>query len=202
MSNNNPKKTKIQSNVQSENNIQRNHNQTKFANIHVNKDNSLSLETLFAPKQRQESFSQDFIGRKRSVPLFAPMNASMDTLKQQQILDFSESTITNHVLWRTGINVQEVMTKFKNFIYDFKLIQKNGLEQKGYYLNQLTEIKNTNKFIFNIDAFHINNYDVNFYRQLINYPAKMIPIMESTLNEIYQEIHKTSCLFYNSRSYM
>ena len=104
---------------ESESQIKPNQNTLKFSDIPVNNDDSKSLETLFLPQQSSENFPRGFIGGKQSVPLFTPQNPSSDTMRQQ-IPGSSESTVTNQVFWGTNVNVQEVMTKFKQFLNEFR----------------------------------------------------------------------------------
>ena len=161
-----------------------NQNSIKFSDIPINNDDSKSLEVLFLPQQSSENFPRGFIGGKQSVPLFTPQNASSDTLKQQ-ILGSSESTVTNQVFWGTNVSVQEVITKFKQFLNEFKL---STLSNERYYLKMLQEIKNTKVYILNIDSEHINKFDEMLYWQLINFPTEMIPMMDSTVTEVYRDL--------------
>ena len=169
---------------ESDSQIKHSQNSIKFSDIPVNNEESKSLDILFLPQQSSENFPRGFIGGKQSVPLFTPMNASSDTLKQQ-ILGSSESTVTNQVFWGTNVSVQEVMTKFKAFLNEFKL---STLSNERYYLKMLQEIKNTKVYILNIDSEHINKFDEMLYWQLINFPTEMIPMMDSTVTEVYKDL--------------
>ena len=166
--------------------IRPNPNTLKFSDIPVNNEESKSLETLFLPQQSSENFPRGFIGGKQSVPLFTPQNPSSDTMRQQ-FPGSSESTITNQVFWGTNVNLQEVMTKFRNFMNEFKLGDGAG---ERYYLKMLQEIKNTKVYILNIDSEHINKYDEMLYWQMINFPTEMIPMMDSTVTEVYKDLIK------------
>ena len=112
----NPSQSKSRQNEDSK--IRPNANQLKFSDIPVNNEDSKSLETLFLPQQSSENFPRGFIGGKQSVPLFTPVNPSSDTMRQQ-FPGSSESTVTNQVFWGTNVNVQEVMSKFRNFLNEF-----------------------------------------------------------------------------------
>ena len=169
---------------ESESKIKHTQNSIKFSDIPVGEAESKSLDILFLPQQSSENFTRGFIGGKQSVPLFTPLNASSDTLKQQ-ILGSSESTVTNQVFWGTNVNVQEVMTKFKQFLNEFKLSTLSG---ERYYLKMLQEIKNTKVYILNIDSEHINKFDEMLYWQMINFPTEMIPMMDSTVTEVYKDL--------------
>ncbi len=178
----NPPQSKQKKELESQ--IKPSQNSIKFSDIPINNDDSKSLEVLFLPQQSSENFPRGFIGGKQSVPLFTPQNASSDTLKQQ-ILGSSESTVTNQVFWGTNVSVQEVITKFKQFLNEFKL---STLSNERYYLKMLQEIKNTKVYILNIDSEHINKFDEMLYWQLINFPTEMIPMMDSTVTEVYRDL--------------
>ena len=169
--------------------IRPNPNTLKFSDIPVNNEDSKSLETLFLPQQSSENFPRGFIGGKQSVPLFTPQNPSSDTMRQQ-FPGSSESTVTNQVFWGTNVNVQEVMSKFRNFLNEFKLGDGKDIAGERYYLKMLQEIKNTKVYILNIDSEHINKYDEMLYWQMINFPTEMIPMMDSTVTEVYKELIK------------
>ena len=198
MSNNQDKNKQEKSNLsqskpkkESESQIKPNQNSLKFSDIPINNDDSKSLESLFMPQQSSENFPRGFIGGKQSVPLFTPQNPSSDTMKQQ-IPGSSESTVTNQVFWGTNVNVQEVMTKFKQFLNEFKIndLKDTSISGERYYLKMLQEIKNTKVYILNIDSEHINKYDEMLYWQLINFPTEMIPMMDSTVTEVYRDLIK------------
>ena len=183
----NPSQSKSRQNEDSK--IRPNANQLKFSDIPVNNEDSKSLETLFLPQQSSENFPRGFIGGKQSVPLFTPVNPSSDTMRQQ-FPGSSESTVTNQVFWGTNVNVQEVMSKFRNFLNEFKLGESKEMAGERYYLKMLQEIKNTKVYILNIDSEHINKYDEMLYWQMINFPTEMIPMMDSTVTEVYKELIK------------
>jgi DNA replication licensing factor MCM4 len=50
------------------------------------------------------------------------------------------------------------------------------------------EIKDTEIFILNVDASHINSFDKGLYLQLINFPSEMIPIMDNVANYLFNEL--------------
>jgi hypothetical protein len=184
---NNPSQSKSRQSDDSK--IRPNANTLKFSDIPVNNEDSKSLETLFLPQQSSENFPRGFIGGKQSVPLFTPQNPSSDTMRQQ-FPGSSESTVTNQVFWGTNVNVQEVMSKFRNFLNEFKLGESKEMAGERYYLKMLQEIKNTKVYILNIDSEHINKYDEMLYWQMINFPTEMIPMMDSTVTEVYKELIK------------
>ena len=184
-----PNQSQSKSRQNEDSKIRPNANTLKFSDIPVNNEDSKSLETLFLPQQSSENFPRGFIGGKQSVPLFTQVNPSSDTMRQQ-FPGSSESTVTNQVFWGTNVNVQEVMSKFRNFLNEFKLGESKEMAGERYYLKMLQEIKNTKVYILNIDSEHINKYDEMLYWQMINFPTEMIPMMDSTVTEVYKELIK------------
>ena len=80
------------------------------------------------------------------------------------------------------------MSKFRNFLNEFKLGDGKEIAGERYYLKMLQEIKNTKVYILNIDNEYINKYDEMLYWQMINFPTEMIPMMDSTVSEVYKEL--------------
>lgn len=158
----------------------------KFENIPSNPDSSNSAESVFNPNPSSEFPHRGFIGGRTPIPMFTQHQQSSDTIKNQQP-GSSESTTNQQIFWGTNIVVKDVKDKFKNFIYHYKVKYTNGVEDY-YYLTMINQIKKTKIYILNIDGKHIFNYDEMMYWQLLNYPTEMIPIMDSVVTEIYQEI--------------
>lgn len=103
----------------------------------------------------------------------------------------SENIQSTQMLWGTNINLNEISSRVRNFLVNFKLQEDNS--GVTYYIRQLGEIKETEIFILNVDGNHINTFDRSLYLTLVNYPTEMIPIMDIVANQVYAE-----CLSNNS----
>ena len=145
-----------------------------------------SEESLFNPHLSSENYQRGFIGSRQAVPLFTQQLNSVSSL-HPQIPQSSESTTNVQVFWGTSINVSDVKEKFRSFLYYFKIKDEKGKE-KAYYLDLLNEIKNTRIFFLNIDSEHIQKYDQRFYWHLIQYPTEMIPLMDTTVTEVFNNL--------------
>jgi len=64
----------------------------------------------------------------------------------------------------TNINVKEVMSRFRNFLNEFKLNGNKDMAGEHYYLRLLQEIKNTKVYFLNVFYPKINNLGVKINR--------------------------------------
>ena len=69
---------------------------------------------------------------------------------KNQFLESSESTVINQVFWGTNVNVKEVMSRFRNFLNEFKLNDNTDMAGEYYYVRLLQEIKNTKVYKGNL----------------------------------------------------
>jgi DNA replication licensing factor MCM4 len=94
----------------------------------------------------------------------------------------SENNQTNQILWGTNINLQDITTKMRTFLTQFK--EGEAL----IYVDQLLEIKETEINILNLDGSHINKFDHVLYCQFTNFPTEMIPLMDTVANQVFFEL--------------
>ena len=68
----------------------------------------------------------------------------------------------------------------RNFINTYTIVSDDveDFTQAPYYVEQLKQIKDTEIYMLDIDCDHIFQYDAGFYRQIVNYPADVIPIFD------------------------
>ena len=105
------------------------------------------------------------------------------------------STETNQITYLTNVNIYDVQKSFKDFLVGFKVNklgeivkESNFSEEFRYlYIDKLKEINDTGYTSLNINGKHINSFDPNLYRQLVNFPTEIIPIMDKVVNEVYNE---------------
>jgi DNA replication licensing factor MCM4 len=105
------------------------------------------------------------------------------------------STEINQMNYLTNINIYECQKSFKDFLVGFKVNKKGDIvketnfseEFKYLYIEKLKEINETSYPSMNINGKHINSYDPNLYKQLVNFPTEIIPIMDKVVNEVYNE---------------
>ena len=68
----------------------------------------------------------------------------------------------------------------RNFINTYTIVSDDveDFTQAPYYVEQLKQIKDTEIYMLDIDCDHIFQYDAGLYRQIVNYPADVIPIFD------------------------
>ena len=97
----------------------------------------------------------------------------------------------------TNIVVTEVISVFKQFLYDFKAEEKSGdMEEEGLetYILKITQLIHENKSCLNLDCADLRSFPTteSLYNQLVNFPSKVIPIFDYVVNEVAQEISEGS----------
>ncbi|RUS13090.1 hypothetical protein BC937DRAFT_86363 [Endogone sp. FLAS-F59071] len=102
------------------------------------------------------------------------------------------------VIWGTTINIQEVMTVFKQFIMGFKLQHRKrdtgeditDIDREPFYPKLLNQIKEAEEYNMNLDCRNLLAYKLTqkLYHQLVRYPQEIIPLMDLTLTEAFLDI--------------
>ena len=80
--------------------------------------------------------------------------------------------------------------RFKKFLLTFKLENMCPEDHPGmnpdepFYFQKLIAIEYVrNNLFFNLDSAHLKEFDAQLYRQLVNYPSELIPILDMATNE-------------------
>ncbi|PIO77305.1 MCM2/3/5 family protein [Teladorsagia circumcincta] len=104
-------------------------------------------------------------------------------------------------IWGTRICVVDVQRAFRGFITEFKVSALDEDENMlmlpstrqavdttiPYYMERLFEIDQTDCPYLNMNLAHVKAYSEPLYRKIVAYPADVIPYLDMTVNEIYQE---------------
>ncbi|KAK6726790.1 hypothetical protein RB195_004852 [Necator americanus] len=104
-------------------------------------------------------------------------------------------------IWGTRICVVDVQRAFRGFITEFKVSALDEDENMlmlpstrqavdttiPYYMERLFEIDQTDSSFLNLNLAHVKSYSEPLYRKIVAYPADVIPYLDMTVNEIYQE---------------
>ncbi|XP_038070017.1 DNA replication licensing factor mcm4-A-like [Patiria miniata] len=102
------------------------------------------------------------------------------------------------VIWGTNVVVSEAKSKFTRFIQRF--IDPEAEEAEGIdpneplYLQKLDEINTLELPFLNINCQHLNQFDVDLYRQLVCYPQEVIPTFDMAVNEMFFERYPDTTL--------
>jgi len=98
------------------------------------------------------------------------------------------------VIWGTNVQLNDCKRKFKKFIESFQDPETaddeefEGLDHnKPYYRQRLDDITRNLIPFLNVNAGHLQKFDEELYRQLVQYPQEVIPICDMAVNEIFFE---------------
>ena len=96
------------------------------------------------------------------------------------------------VIWGTNVQIVDCKKKFTRFIQTFmdqELAEDEEFEgldhSRPYYEQRLHEIAVTLKPFLNINAGHLAKQEEELYKQLVQYPQEVIPILDMAVNELF-----------------
>ncbi|KAJ1966206.1 MCM DNA helicase complex subunit [Dipsacomyces acuminosporus] len=100
-------------------------------------------------------------------------------------------------IWGTIVHVREVMSTFKDFLLHFTPAHRPPAENtlsatelnEPVYPQLLSRMHDSEIFQLNLDAQNLRAYPPaqSLYKQLVNYPEEVVPIMDYVLTELYME---------------
>ncbi|KAJ1948903.1 MCM DNA helicase complex subunit [Linderina macrospora] len=100
-------------------------------------------------------------------------------------------------IWGTIVHVREVMTTFKDFLLHFTPAHRppnpdtltESEHTEAVYPQLLQRMHDSEIFQLNLDAQNLRAYAPaqGLYRQLVNYPEEVVPIMDYVLTELFLE---------------
>ncbi|KFM57235.1 DNA replication licensing factor mcm4-A, partial [Stegodyphus mimosarum] len=105
------------------------------------------------------------------------------------------------VIWGTDVVVSQCKDKFRQFISEYvdmnievdEMMENIDLE-RPYYTQKLEEIYTLEEPFLNVNCAHLNSFDADLYRQLVQYPQEVIPTLDMAVNELYFELYPESQL--------
>ncbi|XP_067652856.1 DNA replication licensing factor mcm4-A-like [Haliotis asinina] len=105
------------------------------------------------------------------------------------------------VIWGTDVDIEQCKDKFKRFITKYIDHDVADDEQfagmdinEPYYLQRLAEINAIGEPFLNINSKHLQEFDAEIYRQLVNYPQEVIPTFDMAVNEMFFEKYPDAVL--------
>ena len=57
-----------------------------------------------------------------------------------------------------------------------------------YYIQKLKEVRDLDLNVLDIDCDHLFQFDQGLYRQIVDYPADIIPIFDLVVTQLYKEL--------------
>ncbi|KAI9038625.1 MCM DNA helicase complex subunit MCM4 [Aspergillus affinis] len=111
---------------------------------------------------------------------------------------------SSRVIWGTNISLQDSMSAFKNFIYNFatkyRLWAEGATEdetrlmgdtaEEKEYINTLNTMRQLGVRILTLDTKNLKSYPstLKLWHQLHAYPAEIIPLMDQTIKDVMVEL--------------
>lgn len=122
--------------------------------------------------------------------------------------DTSEAEVlgggSSRVIWGTNISIQDSMSAFKNFLYNFatkyRLWAEGATEDETRrmgdtaedkeYINTLNTMRQLGVTSLNLDAKNLKSYPstLKLWHQLHAYPQEIIPLMDQTIKDVMVEL--------------
>ncbi|KAI1311294.1 hypothetical protein EDD11_003507 [Mortierella claussenii] len=106
------------------------------------------------------------------------------------------------VVWGTAVEINDVIALFKDFLEHFKqkhrMVKENPLietitqsQNSPFYPQLIDQMARTNTRQLNLDCQNLLAYRpaVKLHSLLIDYPAEVLPLLDFTLNEFFDELH-------------
>ncbi|KAJ5716292.1 hypothetical protein N7493_008203 [Penicillium malachiteum] len=111
---------------------------------------------------------------------------------------------SSRVIWGTNISIQDSMSAFKNFLYNFATkyrlwadgasedetrILGSGAEKREY-ITMLNDMRRLGVTTFNLDARNLKSYPLTqkLWHQLLAYPQEIIPLMDQTVKDVMVDL--------------
>ena len=111
---------------------------------------------------------------------------------------------SSRVIWGTNISIQDSMSAFKNFLYNFatkyRLWADGATEdetrvlgataEKREYITILNDMRRLGVTTFNLDARNLKAYPstLKLWHQLLAYPQEIIPLMDQTVKDVMVDL--------------
>lgn len=105
------------------------------------------------------------------------------------------------VIWGTDVVVSTCKDKFRRFLSMFidpeteedeRVEDMN--EAEPLYLQKLEEIHVNEEPFLNVNAYHLQQFDDELYRQLVCYPQEVVPTFDMAVNEMFFEKYPDASL--------
>lgn len=164
--------------------------------VDIQKDTNL-LKEVYVPNENQENVNNNIGG-----------GSEFDNMGSQLGASSQASTINQHlVIWGTDVSIGQCKERFKQFLnfsnFDLENLDANELElikdvgsemdemrsRKPLYMQKLEEIYTLEDPFLNLNCSHLNEFDNELYRKLINYPQEVIPIFDMAVNEVFYDLY-------------
>lgn len=111
---------------------------------------------------------------------------------------------SSRVIWGTNVSIQDSMSAFKNFLYNFATKYRlwadgasedetrilGSTAEKREYITTLNDMRRLGVATFNLDARNLKAYPLTqkLWHQLLAYPQEIIPLMDQTVKDVMVDL--------------
>ncbi|KAJ5990633.1 hypothetical protein N7522_010840 [Penicillium canescens] len=111
---------------------------------------------------------------------------------------------STRVIWGTNISIQDSMSAFKNFLYNFATKYRlwadgatedetrimGGAAERREYITMLNDLRRLGVTTFNLDIANLKAYPLTrkLWHQLAAYPQEIIPLMDQTVKDVMVDL--------------
>ena len=111
---------------------------------------------------------------------------------------------SSRVIWGTNISIQDSMSAFKNFLYNFATKYRlwadgasedetrvlGAAAEKREYIAMLNDMRRLGVTTFNLDARNLKSYPLTLklWHQLLAYPQEIIPLMDQAVKDVMVDL--------------
>ncbi|KAJ5552524.1 hypothetical protein N7494_001902 [Penicillium frequentans] len=111
---------------------------------------------------------------------------------------------SSRVIWGTNVSIQDSMSAFKNFLYNFATKYRlwadgasedetrilGSVAEKREYITTLNDMRRLGVATLNLDARNLKAYPLTqkLWHQLLAYPQEIIPLMDQTVKDVMVDL--------------
>jgi DNA replication licensing factor MCM4 len=116
--------------------------------------------------------------------------SDMQRTTDQLVSEANIDPPAQQVIWGTTVNIEDSMSMFRDFLLHY------AVDGQPYY-NELLEFMNQNEvYDLNLDCQKLESYEPakKLFKQLVQYPQEIIPLMDHVLTDVFLERFEASRL--------
>lgn len=126
---------------------------------------------------------------QESLSIDIGLDEEEDEMEQKTVME-------ERLIWGTDIIEEEVITKFRKFIENYKKSFNEAVgKEEGKYIQYLRVVKENGKKNININMSDLLDFDKKIYYQTIDYPQEIIPTMDQVVQYYYDTLFNDNELY-------
>ena len=101
------------------------------------------------------------------------------------------------VIWGTTVNVEDVMDDFCRFLRTYAPRRDAGKQHTDPYYVRGLKAAHANRTALDVNCRHLHAHSADLYRNLVQYPQEVVPIMDLVATEAVSYTHLTLPTIYS-----